>query len=166
MRVFTVCLMLLFAVGCGASSEFEMVPVSGTITLDGQPLEGAEVVFAPKQIDKQAAVGPASIGTTDAAGNYMLKTTKGLEGAVVGEHKVAVRLNKLDESAIAAKADKAFADNKDITQEELRAIRREARESMMNKKTIHTNYNDSTTLSMKVEAPTESANFDLKSDGT
>jgi hypothetical protein len=61
------------------------------VTLNGQPLENAGVVFQPV-----AGVGeqsPSSGGFTDADGRYTLKIV-GTEsrGAVVGKHKVMITL--------------------------------------------------------------------------
>ena len=61
----------------------ETASVSGTVTLDGQPLEGAMVSFVPSQ-------GRASNGKTDADGNFTLHYTGAIEGAVLGTHRVMI----------------------------------------------------------------------------
>jgi hypothetical protein len=61
----------------------ELAPVTGKVTLDGEPLEGAQVEFKPMQ-------GNPSYGTTDGQGNYVLKYTKDKAGAVVGSHVVRI----------------------------------------------------------------------------
>ncbi len=61
----------------------ELAPVTGKVTLDGEPLEGAQVEFNPMQ-------GNPSYGTTDGQGNYVLKYTKDKPGAVVGSHVVRI----------------------------------------------------------------------------
>ncbi len=79
--------------GCGGSgSSVELVPVSGNVTLDGQPLEGAIVRFEPINVEE----GRSSFGTTDAQGHYELQYTRDKMGAVPGQH--AVRFSKLDSS--------------------------------------------------------------------
>lgn len=165
MRV-AVLLMSLLVAGCASSGEFDLVAVSGNVTMDGKPLAGAEVVFAPKAIKDQAAVGPASVGVTDSAGRYVLKTVGGLEGVMVGDHKVSVKMNTVSEAEISAKADEAFKENPNITRDELRDIKAEARRAMESKTPIPESYNRKTILSMSVKEATESANFDLKSDGS
>lgn len=70
-------------VGCGPSGP-AMVPVSGTVTLDGTPVEGASVMLAP------TATGRPAQGTTDAAGKFQLTTDKPGDGAVEGEYEVTV----------------------------------------------------------------------------
>jgi hypothetical protein len=73
--------------GCGGGPA----AVSGVVTLDGQPLDGAVVTFTPTAADE---VGGSS-GKTDAQGRYTLRTVLGDKaGASVGKHKVAVSLYK------------------------------------------------------------------------
>jgi hypothetical protein len=57
--------------------------VSGTVTLDGQPLENALVTFTPE------GGGRGASGVTDASGKYLLATA-GQAGAVPGTHRVTV----------------------------------------------------------------------------
>jgi hypothetical protein len=76
----------LAAVGCGGVTY---APVSGRVTLDDAPLANANVVFEPVSSEKNP--GPASIGTTDAQGNYSLQLMQGQNlGARVGKHKVSI----------------------------------------------------------------------------
>ena len=90
-----VCVLCVVAVGCGGGG-IDAVKVSGTITLNGEPLEGATVVFTPTVSgDNLEAV--ASHGTTDAAGKYSLKiTATDQSGVVVGKHRVTI--GKFDEA--------------------------------------------------------------------
>jgi len=62
----------------------ETAPVSGLVTYQGQPLAGAEVRFYPPRAPRFA------IATTDAEGRYTLSTFEPGDGAVLGEHLVAV----------------------------------------------------------------------------
>jgi hypothetical protein len=67
--------------------------VTGTVTHNGQPVEGATVAF-------QAAAGSGgAIGVTDAGGKYALTTFKSGDGAVPGEYKVKVFKYKSQASA-------------------------------------------------------------------
>lgn len=78
--------LLCICTGCGSGTPDdtpELGTVSGTVTMDGQPLANVTVSFQP-------ADGPASYGTTDASGNYELTYTSGLKGAVVGSHVVRI----------------------------------------------------------------------------
>lgn len=69
--------------GCGGSGP-ELVPVRGTVTLDGDPLPEATLIFIPEN-------GRNSTATTDASGRYELWYTRDRKGAVPGEHTVQVR---------------------------------------------------------------------------
>ncbi len=68
-------------VGCGSDSG--LVSVTGHVTLDGQPLGDAGVMFVP--VDK----GPVASGTTDAAGRFRLTTTNA-PGAQAGRYRVTI----------------------------------------------------------------------------
>jgi len=77
--------------GCGAGTT----SVSGVVTLDGKPVEGASVSFTPVA-EKDGGVG-GSYGKTDAEGRYTLRTVAGdRTGAAVGKHKVTITLSKSD----------------------------------------------------------------------
>lgn len=71
------------------------VPVSGVLTLDGQPVEGATVMFVPAKGGLYA--GGAAAGKTDGKGKYTLTTFKPGDGAVPGTYTVVITLNVTDE---------------------------------------------------------------------
>jgi hypothetical protein len=79
---------LLLALGCGSGKKF--APVSGKVTLNGQPLAKALVSFQPiaAQGSVEAAVGSAA--TTNDKGEYTLKSSDGKIGAWVGKHTVRI----------------------------------------------------------------------------
>jgi hypothetical protein len=81
-------LILVLALGCGSSARY--VPVSGKVTLNGQPLANAIVSFEPIGSPDESMNNPAlaSSGKTNANGEYTLQTTKGANGAWVGKHRV------------------------------------------------------------------------------
>jgi len=81
-------ILLLFA-GCGdrrTYSKTEMV--EGIVTLDGVPVEGAEVIFYPLDLE----TGEGATGKTDEKGMYRLSSVKGApgKGTPVGEYGVTV----------------------------------------------------------------------------
>lgn len=80
-----VALMGLGIGGCGGSDGPDTEPVTGIVTLDGQPVEGARVVFSPG-----SGGGQAASGVTDAEGKYELTTFSQGDGAVVGNYNVIV----------------------------------------------------------------------------
>ena len=69
-----------------------LVRVSGTITLDGKPLPGANVSLIPI-FDKPGADTKVSgsVGMTDKDGHYEMQYVAGVRGAVKGKHIVQVR---------------------------------------------------------------------------
>lgn len=78
-------------VGCGggpvavAKPASNVVPVVGTLTYQGKPLELYMVSFQP--VDEG---GYSAVGTTDSSGNFILGTNKPNDGAKVGKYKVAI----------------------------------------------------------------------------
>jgi hypothetical protein len=82
---------LLPLAGCTGGDKLPTVPVTGTVTYNGAPLEGATVSFLPK--DQSEGARGAS-GTTDAQGKFKLETflagNKMVAGALVGEYAVTV----------------------------------------------------------------------------
>jgi len=162
MKFLLVALVILLA-GCGCA-DFKMVPVSGTITMDGEPLEGVEVVFAPMEIQDQIEVGPISIGVTDSNGKFTLNTTTGIGGAVATNHRVSVSFGELDEAAIAAKVDEAVQKNRGMPEAQVMALENKVRRSMMVAKPIPDAYNRKTILQIELLGATDEANFELKSD--
>lgn len=67
--------------GCGR--RFPMAEVSGKVTLDGEPLSDATVMFVPEK-------GFAAAGTLQPDGTFRLISGRPGDGAVIGSHKVAV----------------------------------------------------------------------------
>ena len=80
--------MLVGILGCGGSPKLpDTVPVTGVVTLDGKPLDGALVNFA------STSNGVGAFGLTNEQGEYKLEIMVGRltkEGAVPGEYKVTI----------------------------------------------------------------------------
>ncbi|MDZ4687529.1 MAG: carboxypeptidase-like regulatory domain-containing protein [Planctomycetaceae bacterium] len=96
------CLTAPLAIGCGGGSSGDMnyAGVNGVVTLDGKPVGGATVAFAPK------GKGSMSMGLTDAGGRFELKSATGKTGAAVGDHDVTVSLSMtVGGPAVESKAD-------------------------------------------------------------
>jgi hypothetical protein len=83
LRQLTFGMLLLLATGCGQSGP-ELATVKGRVTLDGRPLETADIVFQPENGK------PPSTARTDAEGHYELLYKRGFTGAHVGEHAVRI----------------------------------------------------------------------------
>lgn len=72
------------AAGCRQASDMpEVAPVTGVVTLDGNPLADATVTFSPES-------GRDSAGTTNEAGQYTLIYLPDVPGAKIGRHKVRI----------------------------------------------------------------------------
>lgn len=81
---------LVFSIGCTAGHP-TTYPVTGEVLYDGQPVEGASVVFTSD--------GPPAHGTTDAQGKFTLRTFAAGDGATLGEHRVTITKNVAQPSA-------------------------------------------------------------------
>lgn len=80
----------LFFVGCGGPSG-DMGAVSGTVTLDGEPLPNAVVEYSPLEPELKPAYGK-----TDESGYYTLMSSRSQEGAKIGEYEVRIRTGDVD----------------------------------------------------------------------
>ena len=68
-------------VGCGKAGP-SLVPVKGTITVDGKPAEGAVLIFHPT-----GGKGSIASAAADASGAFVI-TSNGSAGVVTGSYKV------------------------------------------------------------------------------
>lgn len=78
---------LLIGSGCnggGGPSFDNLVPVSGTVTYNGEPLEQGVVSFAPIDPRGQSATGKV----TD--GKFTMQTTVSAPGVIAGKYKVMI----------------------------------------------------------------------------
>jgi len=89
-------------VGCGESGP-KLAPVTGTVTLNGKPLEGAVVTFQP---DGSTPGAMPAEDVTGPDGNYKA-ITKGRSGVMPGKYKVLVSKALIDET----KVNPAFKDD-------------------------------------------------------
>ncbi len=91
-RTILFCVLLVLAAaagGCQRGPTWNLAPVEGTVTKGGRPLANVKVVFLA---DAEAGVeGLRSLGMTDEAGHYRLRTDNGDNGAAVGKYRVVVR---------------------------------------------------------------------------
>ena len=74
---------LPFFSGCGERSKLDVTAVTGTVTVDGRPMEGINIIFHPSDSGEIAA-----FGSTDAQGKYKLSSPSAPvgSGAVAGEY--------------------------------------------------------------------------------
>ena len=147
--VFVGIAILSFA-GCGDSS---IAPVSGKVTVAGEPVEGIRLVFSPVPVGDEPAAGPWSSGLTNAAGEYTLETRYKDNGAVVGKHTVAFVYDDIG--------------NIDTFKELFREAKQEGDEAAMAaaKKDID-DYNARQKTRPKASGDDHSESFDVPSGGT
>jgi len=69
--------------GCGKAGTEPTAKVTGTVTYNGSPAEGAAVTFYPEQ-------GRPASGVTDAQGKFTLSTFASGDGAVLSKHTVTI----------------------------------------------------------------------------
>lgn len=85
-------LALTTVIGCGRDADYygqiDLVDVSGVIKLDGQPVEGAVVIFQDEQSSLEA------YALTDASGKYRLRFDSEKHGVTPGKKIVMVSTTK------------------------------------------------------------------------
>lgn len=97
----SICLVAMVMIaGCGPSSSGPIAPVSGKLTIDGQPAPGVEIVFSPVEVKGNPNPGPWSIATTDEEGNFTLETRYKETGAMVGKHHVTMSYPDMEPGAM------------------------------------------------------------------
>jgi len=141
LRVAAVALML--AGGCGDSETgIPTVPVSGKVTLAGEPLSGAQITFMNEEF--------AAYAETDETGHFALTP-----GAPVGENKVVI-----------SKWEGGVAMNEEdgVDAEQMAAMAGMGGGADAPKQLVPTEYTSAETTSLRSSVPeegTDSANFDL-----
>ena len=77
----------VLALGCIKSGQSsQLISVSGTVTLDGKPLNYATVSFVPQG----NTPGHGGTGPTDVAGKYQVNYLRGGKGLLPGSYKVTI----------------------------------------------------------------------------
>ena len=76
---------LLATLGCG-SGHSDMAPVTGTVTIDGNPVETGDIRFIPSN-------GRSAMGEI-VDGKYTLRTYRENDGALLGSHRVSITAMK------------------------------------------------------------------------
>jgi hypothetical protein len=82
--------LILVSGGCSRSGD-NVVPVSGQVYWNGQPLANAFVQFQPLGSQERPEPGPESIGRTDKEGKFTLHVVVwDKPGAMTGKHRVRI----------------------------------------------------------------------------
>ena len=120
------------------TNRLGLVEVRGAVTLDGNPVAGAAVIF-------ERPDGGRSFGRTDARGAYRMMYNPQQLGVTPGPNRVQISLGGLSDAEILALAgDKEPAAASDVH--------------------LPPCYNEQSQLNVEVSASQRVLNFDLKSD--
>ncbi len=142
-------------VGCGSGDETEsikLVPVTGVVSLNGKPVEGASVTFTPNAGSKPNTPGSDMSGPE---GTYKLMY-RGRSGVTPGKYKVTV--SKTFEPAD-AKVPEEFKDDPVLAaMEKQKALQRQ--QIKQGKKAVSTSVEES--FEREVSERGEVFDFDLK----
>lgn len=137
--------MVILLAGCRppAQPDSKVAPVSGTVQLVGEPIEGVKVLFVPLDLDKDGQLGPVAFAVTDAKGHYTL-AHRGGHGAAIGRNQVWLTTRNVEKQ----KSADGVVEVAETGSERLPA-----------------KYNESTELVFDVpETGTDKADFDLESE--
>jgi len=138
-----------FLTGCGGSSA---PTVTGTVTMDGQPLSNAQVTFTP------ADGGQTAIGKTDSSGKFELYR-RDERGAPVGSYEV--RVTTIAEPGTAISSDIPSDSEDYLSQVGGESSRNASKPST--KEAIPARYNTQTTLTREVESGKNKFDLELTS---
>ncbi|PQO26326.1 carboxypeptidase-like regulatory domain-containing protein [Blastopirellula marina] len=92
--IFAAALAALISTGCSSKLIPGGVEAKGIVLLDGEPLEGATVIFSP------SGPGRSANGMTNAAGEFSLGTIEPADGVLPGEYQVAIIKSIVDEKRV------------------------------------------------------------------
>lgn len=142
-RFFGSLLVVTLICGCGTGvqtdySKLGLVEVSGNVTLDGQPLSGATIMF-------EAPDSTYSYGTTDSSGNYQMMLNSEKSGVIPGPKTVRI--------VTGAVGDMAEGGEEEEGEEE----------APSSAAAVPSCYNKKSKIEIQVESST-TLDFDLKSD--
>ncbi len=143
--------LLLMAAGCSANNEIDygkvkLVSVSGTVTLDGQPLAGAVISF------DDPATGNFSFARTNSSGSYTLQFDSAVDGVTPGKKTVQISTVR---NILGLRGEEG---------EEAGEASTEGQKAEAKKEQVPECYNKKTKLEVEVTPDKSTFNFDLKSD--
>ncbi len=149
--------------GCGPTG-YVLAPVSGRVTIDGEPVKDVRIAFEPIADATRKIPGPEAIAITDDDGRFTLYTTdEERRGAVVGKCRVRIWTLPGSQTAASATTKPVITDDRDPNYDamaEVRAIKAQIRAGAKKGAATKTGiipfrFNDRTELS-----------FDVPPDGT
>ena len=88
----SLCLVVLLSFGCNKKRVKGLVPARGVVTLNGESVAGAMIMFTPVQIGTEAV---AAATTTDERGEFKMTTVDPGDGVFPGDYNVTVVKDEL-----------------------------------------------------------------------
>jgi hypothetical protein len=152
-------LLLLPLLGCGSDTSqpdyasLGLVQISGTVTLDGQPLPGAAVYFHDRPNRRY------SYGVTDSAGRYKLMLDSRMAGILPGPKEVEITTLKNPAASPLDTAEGSGSEGGD----EAEQSDEEGGVVAGQKELVPSKYNSPTTLTYEVTSSNSAVDFDLTS---
>jgi len=151
MRRFGALAVVCALTGCSANNEIDygkvkLISVSGTVTLDGQPLPGAVISFDDPE------TGNFSFARTNSSGSYTLQFDSDVDGVTPGKKQVQISTVR---SILGLRGEEG---------EEVGEASTEGQKAEAKKEQVPDCYNKKTKLSVEVTPDSSTFNFDLKSD--
>lgn len=147
---------LLLLCGCGGSGV-KLYPVSGTVKVDTEPVEGLIVGFAP------AEGGMSGSGTTDAIGQYTITSAQG-RGLPAGNYNVSIQRAPVVINTAAADSELQSSSNSAAYAQQASggaSQYKEAEKAQKSQKQLPDKYNAKTTLKEIVAKTTNTIDFNL-----
>ena len=161
-RLLVAIFLLACGTGCGGES-FTLAPISGRVTVDGQPVGGLHISSEPIGGSDRPLPGPDSTAVTDADGHFELYTTDGnRRGAVVGPSRIRIWSNP--GQALGVVTDDQAPDYDPVAEiNAIKAQMRGGRKKVVKKASmIPLRYNDKTELTFNVPPEgTDKADFNI-----
>ena len=141
----------LFFAGCSATNSIDygkvtLVNVSGTVTLDGQPLAGAVVTFENQE------TGTMSFARTNSSGSYTLQFDSDKDGVTPGRKLVRFSTTR---TILGLRGEDGAEEGEAST---------EGAQSDRKQEQVPECYNGKSTLTVEITEDSTTVDFDLKSD--
>lgn len=86
--IYSLGLVACLLAGCGGGDEFSTASVAGTVTMNGQPVNGGSITFVPIADGEGNLAGKPASGPVQEDGAFTLSTYQENDGAVIGKHRV------------------------------------------------------------------------------
>ncbi len=146
--LFTLTLLL----GCSATNDIDygsvdLVSVSGTVALDGEPLPGAVITFEDPE------KGTFSFARTNSSGSYTLQFDSQMDGVIAGKKLVQISTTR---NILGLKGEEGVEEGESSSEG--------GEAPKATSEAVPACYNKESKLSVEVTSSTTTFDFDLKSD--